>query len=303
MLKTYIAGGYGFLGQHIFLAFEGKAYRDKKFNLTNTIDAAQSVSGVDMVINAAGRTAGILANQQRPADLYLQNLITGTFLMEAARQAGCKKFIQIGTVCSYPKNIPTPMQEDHFWNGYPEKTNAAYGLAKKALVVQAQAYRKQYGFMTVNPILANLYGPGDHYELEVSHVIPALIVKMLDAAENKDPFVVLWGTGKCTRDFLFVEDAAQAIKLLADTYESSEIINVASGRETSIRDVAESVATACNFKGDLRWDSSKPDGQPRRVFDIHKISQLGWSAKTSLKNGILAAVEDCKQWRLKHVAA
>lgn len=301
MSKVLIVGGNGFLGSHIWESFGHFAFREipKQYNFEINIDALAVVAEYkpEVMINASGRTAGILANRTRPADFFLSNLLSGLNLMEAARIHDVKKYVQIGTVCSYPKTGNYPMTEIQFWNNYPEETNGAYGIAKKLLVTQAQVYAKQYKFVAISPILANLYGPGDSYDPDKSHVIPGVIVQFMNAIEKGENFVTLWGSGKCTRDFLYVEDAADAIKLLTEKYNSPEIINVTSGRETSIRDLAESVATACGFKGDIRWDTAKPDGQKRRCFDTTKMDRLGWSARTSLKVGIAKSVEDYKAWK------
>lgn len=296
MSKVFILGASGFLGQAICAKYPDSGVPINRLGMDFRIreDALCATASVrdEIVINACGRVGGIGANRSRPYDFYLDNLLIGTNLMDTAFFAGASKYVQIGTVCSYPKDGAFPMGEDQFWAGLPEETNGYYGLAKKNLVTQGMAMSKQYGFNVINPILANLYGPGDHFDGLNSHVIPDMIRKFSQAVEINSDEVVLWGTGKCSREFLYVEDAAEAIKFLVDRYDSPEIINVVSGDEIMIRDLAEIIADQVGFKGHIKWDASKPDGQPRRKFDGSKLASLGWSAKTKLADGIKAAIAD-----------
>jgi GDP-L-fucose synthase len=215
----------------------------------------------------------------------------GTLLMEHARRAGVKRFLSVGTICSYPKITPVPFREEDLWNGYPEETNAPYGLAKKMLLVQSRAYRQEYGYDAVNVLLVNLYGPGDNFDPETSHVIPALIRKCVEAAERGAPSLPVWGTGKATREFLYVEDAAKAIVRAAELLTDSEPVNLGAGREISIRQLSETIARLCGFEGKLEWDPTKPDGQPRRSLDVTRAKKLlGWTATTPLEEGLAKTV-------------
>jgi len=289
---AFVPGEAGFLGRHISRRIPTTKQRHGDYTVFANAINAMSDSRSDTVINCAGKVGGIGANDSNPGDFFYKNLMIGANLLEAARQIGVKRYVQIGSVCSYPKECPLPMKEADFWNGKPEETNGPYGEAKRALVVQGQAYSKQYGMNIVSPILANLYGPGDHYEDSRSHVIPAMINKFHAAVESGERCVTLWGSGLCTREFLYVEDAADAIKFLFDKYDSPEVINVATGQEIRIRDLAELVASACGYHGDIVWDVTKPDGQPRRLFDNSKLSKLGWVAKYDLEDGITQCVAD-----------
>lgn len=297
MNKTWIPGDRGFLGKAMLRAFP-EAIRQGTYRyeiFANALNAMESARP-DIVINCAGKVGGILANRTMPGSFFYENIMIGANLMEAARQIGVKRYVQVGSVCSYPEVCPMPMSEADFWNGEPEPTNGAYGAAKRALVSMAQSYAKQYDFPAVLPILANIYGPGDHYEPERSHVIPAMIRKFMEAKEKLEP-VVLWGTGKCSREFLFVDDAAAAIRFLVENDDSGEIFNVSSGHEVTIRELAEIVASATGFHGDIRWDTSKPDGQPRRNFDTSRLAKAGWTAPTNLRDGINQSVADYKRWK------
>lgn len=290
-------GEHGFLGSHLAKRIPTTQQKHGDYIVFANALNAMMDSKAKLVINAAGKVGGIEANNSRPADFFYINLMIGINLMEAARQVGVKKYLQVGTVCSYPKDAPLPIKEADFWNGAPEATNGPYGLAKRAIISQGQAFAKQYGFLVILPILANLYGPGDHYELDKSHVIPAMIIKFCKAVENGDRRLTFWGSGMCSREFLYVEDAADAVKFLWEHYDSPEIVNVASGHEIRIRDLAELVAAACGYQGDIVFDVSKPDGQPRRNFDTSKLAKLGWTAKVELEDGILQAVQDYKKRR------
>jgi len=241
----------------------------------------------EVVIHLAALVGGIGANQERPAEFFHDNLVMGLNLIDEGRRAGVAKFVQVGTVCSYPCVTSTPFREENFWDGYPEPTNAPYGIAKKALLVQLQAYRRQYGFNGIYLLPANLYGPGDSFNLERSHVIPAVIRKCVEAAEREDPEVVLWGTGAASREFLFVDDCAEAICLAAARYEGEDPVNVGTGREITIRELATLIARLTGFKGSLRFDPSRPDGQPRRVLDVSRArNSFGFEASTPFEDGL-----------------
>jgi len=240
-----------------------------------------------VVIHLAAKVGGIGFNRARPAELFYDNAIMGIQLMEEARKAGVQKFVAVGTVCAYPKYTPVPFKEEDLWNGYPEETNAPYGLAKKMLLVQAQAYRQQYGFDAIYLLPVNLYGPGDNFDLESSHVIPALIRKMVEAKELDMPYIEVWGDGSPTREFLYVSDAARGILEATEKYSSPEPVNLGSGEEISIKELTETIAKIVGFKGEIRWDTSKPNGQPRRQLDTSRAWQeFSFRAQTSLPEGL-----------------
>jgi GDP-L-fucose synthase len=255
----------------------------------------------DTVIHLAARVGGIGANRANPGKFFYDNLMMGVQMMEVGRQVGLEKFLAIGTACVYPKFTPVPFKEEDLWNGYPEETNAPYGLAKKMLLVQAQAYRQQYGFNPIYLLPVNLYGPRDNFDLESSHVIPALIKKMVDAMyepnkpnKRNEPHdtITIWGTGKATREFLYVEDCAEAIVLAAEKYNKSEPVNIGAGFEISIKELVELIAKLTGFKGEIVCDTSKPDGQPRRMLDTSKAEkEFGFKARTSLEEGLKKAIE------------
>lgn len=252
----------------------------------------------DVIIHAAALTGGIGANRARPAEFFYDNLIMGVQLMHEAQRAGVKKFVTVGTVCAYPKIIPLPFRESDLWAGYPEETNAPYGLAKKMLLVQGQAYRQQYGFNAIYLLPTNLYGPGDNFNLGSSHVIPALIRKCLEARARGDEQIVAWGTGSPTRDFLYVDDAAAGIVLAAQHYDSPEPVNLGSGVEVSIKALTETVAELTGFQGEIVWDSTKPDGQPRRVLSNRWASRLfGFESSVSFREGLAQTIT----WYLESV--
>jgi GDP-L-fucose synthase len=239
------------------------------------------------IIHLAAAVGGIGANRKYPGTYFFRNLLMGTLLMEHARRAGVKRFLNVGTICSYPKFTPVPFREEDLWDGYPEETNAPYGLAKKMMLVQSQAYRDEFGFDAVNVLLVNLYGPGDNFDPESSHVIPALIRRCLEAADAGSPEIVVWGTGNATREFLYVEDAAEGIVRAFERLSDSEPINLGAGREISIRDLATKIAERTGFRGRLAWDPSKPDGQPRRCLDTSRAERLlGWRARTPFDEGL-----------------
>jgi GDP-L-fucose synthase len=241
----------------------------------------------EMVIHLAAKVGGIGANREHPGSFFYDNMMMGVQLMHQAYLRRIDKFVALGTVCAYPKVLPLPFKEDDLWNGYPEETNAPYGLAKKMMIAQTQAYRQQYGFNGVNLLMVNLYGPCDNFDLESSHVIPALIRKCVEAKERGDKVLHVWGTGKPTREFLFVEDAARAVYLAAEMLETSDPVNVGSGQEITIAELTETVARQTGFAGEIRYDPSKPDGQPRRCLDVTRARELlGFEATTSLSDGL-----------------
>ncbi len=247
---------------------------------------------VDIVIHLAARVGGIGFNMRQPGILFYDNAIMGIQLMEAARRQGLQKFVAVGTVCAYPKFTPVPFKEDQLWNGFPEETNASYGLAKKMLLVQAQAYRTQYGFNAIYLLPVNLYGPGDTFDPARSHVIPALIKKMVDARREGENEVTVWGTGKPTREFLYVEDAAEGILLAAERYDKPEPVNLGSGEEITIRNLVRTIAETAHYEGRIVWDSSKPEGQPRRCLDTSRArNEFGFVAKTSFSTGLKKTVD------------
>ncbi len=254
----------------------------------------------EVIVHLAAVVGGIGANRKHPGSFFYQNLMMGTLLMEHARRAGVRRFVSVGTICSYPKFTPVPFREEELWNGYPEETNAPYGLAKKMLLVQSQAYRQEYGFDAVNVMLVNLYGPGDNFDPESSHVIPALIRKCVEAAESGAAEVEVWGTGKATREFLYVEDAARGIVAAMERLETSEPVNLGASREISIHDLAINIAERSGFKGRLAWDPSKPDGQPRRWLDTTRAERLlGWKAETPFDEGLARTIAWYREQRTR----
>lgn len=254
----------------------------------------------NIVIHLAARVGGIGANRARPAEFFYDNLMMGVPLFHECWRFGVEKFVAIGTVCAYPKFTPVPFKEEDLWNGYPEETNAPYGLAKKMLLVQSQAYRQQYGFNSIFLLPVNLYGPGDNFDLETSHVIPALIRKCIEAKERGDDQIVAWGTGSPTREFLYVEDAAEGILLAVERYDESEPVNLGSGMEISIKDLLELTVRLTGFEGEIVWNTSKPDGQPRRCLDVSKAERLfGFKAKTPFEVGLRRTIQWYEQAREK----
>lgn len=298
--KILVTGGKGFLGQYVVkeLARNGCKKGDiiipsrKRMDLRNLNNCKKAVKGVDLVIHLAGIVGGIGFNREKPGELFYDNLIMGIQLIDEARKAGVKKFVAVGTVCSYPKFTPVPFKEENLWNGYPEETNAPYGIAKKALLVQARAYRDQYGFNTIYLLPVNLYGPGDNFDPKSSHVIPALIKKFVEAKEKRDKEVVVWGTGKPTREFLYVEDAAKGMILAMKKYNKGDPVNLGAGFEISIKELAKLIKKLTEFKGKIVWDETKPDGQPRRMLDVSRAKkEFGFVAKTSFNDGIKKTVK------------
>jgi GDP-L-fucose synthase len=298
--RVVVTGGAGFLGSFVVekLRERGAEFvfvpRRQEYDLREAaaIRRLYEQTRPDVIIHLAAVVGGIGANRRHPGRFFYDNAIMGIQLIELARQFGVGKFVCVGTVCSYPKFTPVPFRETDLWNGYPEETNAPYGLAKKMLLVQLQAYRQEYGFPGIYLIPTNLYGPRDHFDLENSHVIPALIRKCIEAQERGDPKIVVWGTGQATREFLYVEDAAEAIVLAAERYDGPEPINIGSGEEISIRDLVDLIRELTGYTGDVEWDTRKPDGQPRRRIDTTRAREwLGWEARTSLREGLRRTIE------------
>jgi len=292
--RVVLSGGNGFLGSFVVERLreagctEIHAPHSNEYDLREKSDALRLYKSLrpDVFIHLAATVGGIGANRANPGRFFYDNAVMGINAIEAGRIAGVEKFVCAGTICSYPKFTPVPFREEDFWNGYPEETNAPYGLAKKMLLVQLQAYRQQYGFNGIYLTPVNLYGPRDNFDLESSHVIPALIRKCLEAREARAAEITAWGTGSATREFLYVEDAAEAIVLAAEKYEKPELVNLGSGEEISVRDLVESIRSLTGFQGGVRWDTSKPDGQPRRCLDTSRAAEFGWKAKTSLRDGL-----------------
>ena len=298
--RIVVTGGGGFLGRVLCrkLAERGAAevfpVRSRDYDLTerNQVEKVFAKTSPDNVIHLAERVGGIGANMARPAELYVSNLLMGTYLIEEARRRGTDKTVILGTICAYPKFTPVPFSEDALWDGYPEETNAPYGIAKKALLVHAQANRQQYGQNAIYLLPVNLYGPGDKFNPAVSHVIPALIKKCVDARDAGAAHIDVWGSGRATREFLYVEDAAEGIALATEHYDGPEPVNLGSGREIAIRELAELIAAQVGFEGELRWDPSKPDGQPRRMLDTSRAREaFGFVAGMSLEDGLKKTIE------------
>lgn len=297
-----VTGGNGFLGKHLVRQLKEIGPKKifipdrKKYDLREYEACLKAFKGADVVIHLAGNVGGIGYNQDKPAELFDDNILMGVNTMRAARACNVKKVVIIGTICAYPKFTPVPFKEKDLWNGYPEETNAPYGLAKKMLLVQSQAYRNEYGFNSIYLLPVNMYGPGDNFDSSSSHVIPALIKKFVDAKQNKSGHVTLWGTGKSTREFLYVEDAAHGILMAAEKYDKPDPVNLGSGFEISIKDLASTIKENVGFKGKIVWDKTKPDGQPRRKLDITKAKkEFGFKAKTNFKKGL----KDTIEWYLK----
>ncbi len=298
--KILVTGGAGFLGSFVVQQLKAKGVDAKKIyiprsretDLRKWENCVNVVKGQDIVIHLAANVGGIGYNRKYPGALFYDNAIMGIQLIEAARLEGVEKCVILGTVCAYPKFTPVPFHEEELWNGYPEETNAPYGLAKKMLLVQSQAYRQQYGFNSIYLLPVNLYGPGDKFDLEDSHVIPALIIKFLNAVKNGDRTVEAWGTGKASREFLYVEDAARAIVLATERYNKSEPVNIGAGREISIKELMGIIAELTGFKGEIKWDTSKPDGQPRRCLVTSRAKEeFGFEARTEFKEGLKKTIE------------
>ncbi len=287
--KIIVTGGEGFLGKHVVKKLKERNCTDifvpkiAEYDLRdiNAIKRMYHDANADIVIHLAAVVGGIGANRKNPATFFYDNLIMGIQLMEEARLSNIEKFVAIGTICAYPKYTPVPFREEDLWNGYPEETNAPYGLAKKMLLVQSQAYRKQYNFNSIFLLLVNLYGPGDNFDPKSSHVIPALIKKFYEAKINNYNEVIVWGTGRASREFLYVEDCAEAIVLATEKYNKPDPVNIGAGFEITIKDLTYKIKDIIGFSGKIKWDTSKPDGQPRRCLDTSKAEkEFGFKART-----------------------
>jgi len=299
--KVLVTGGAGFLGSFIVeklvkergVKLENiRVPRSKEIDLRKWENCVKAVKGMDIIIHLAAKVGGIGFNKKYPATLFYDNALMGIQSMEAARQEGVQKFVAVGTVCAYPKYTPVPFKEEDLWNGYPEETNAPYGIAKRFLLVQAQAYREQYGFNAIYLLPVNLYGPRDNFDPESSHVIPALIKKMVDAKLEGRNEVVVWGTGKASREFLYVEDAAEGILLATEKYDKPDPVNLGASREIKIKELVDLIAQLVGYDGKIVWDTSKPDGQPRRCLDTSKAKrEFGFEARTDFKEGLKRTVE------------
>jgi len=303
--RILVTGGNGFLGSFLVRKLKGRGCRNifvprsKDYDLVRMecVRAVYKDAKPNVVIHLAAKVGGIGANRDNPGTFFYDNLMMGAQLMEAGRQAGIDKFVAIGTICAYPKITPVPFKEENLWDGYPEETNAPYGLAKKMLLVQSQAYRRQYGFNSIFLLPVNLYGPGDNFDAASSHVIPALIRKCIDAQQSQ-PSVTIWGTGKVTREFLYVEDAAEAIILATEKYEKPEPVNIGTGFEISVKDLVKLIVKLTGFRGKIVWDKTKPDGQPRRCLDITKAqNEFGFKALTSFEVGLKKTI----RWYLNKI--
>ena len=298
--KILLTGGSGFLGSFVSeeLAARGverkniRIPRSRELDLRKWESCLKAVEGTDIVIHMAAKVGGIGYNLKYPGELFYDNAVMGIQLMEAARQAGAEKFVAVGTVCAYPKLTPVPFKEENLWDGYPEETNAPYGVAKKALLVQGEAYRKQYGFNSIYLIPVNLYGPGDHFDAEDAHVIPALILKFYDAKKKGLGKVTAWGTGIPSREFLYVRDAARGIVMAAERYDKSGPVNLGSGEEIGIGELVYMIKELVGYDGEVEWDASRPDGQPRRKLDVSKAKEeFGFEAEVSLMEGLVETIE------------
>jgi GDP-L-fucose synthase len=298
--RVMVTGGGGFLGTAVVRRLQQAGAtevfvprsRDYDLRTPDGIDRALADGDPDLVIHLAAVVGGIGANRENPGRFFYENAIMGIELMERSRRTGVGKFVQIGTVCSYPKFTPVPFREDDLWNGYPEETNAPYGLAKKMLLVQGQAYRQQYGFDVIHLIPVNLYGPGDNFDPSSSHVIPALIKKCVDAREASEDHIEVWGTGAASREFIYVDDAAEGIVLGAERYDGAEPVNLGVGHEITIRDLVELIVRMTRFAGEIHWDPSKPDGQPRRGLDTSRARErFGFVATTGFEDGLQRTID------------
>ena len=298
--RVMVTGGDGFLGSRVVAELESRGCGSvfvpahSRYDLVHAADVAKAYADgkPNLVIHLAATVGGIGANQANPGTFFYDNIMMGLQMMETARAQGVGKFVAVGTICAYPKHTPIPFREENLWDGYPEETNAPYGLAKKMLLVQAQAYRQQYGFNAIYLLPVNLYGPGDHFDPQTSHVIPAMIKKCIDAVRSEQDEIVLWGTGGATREFLYIDDAAEGILLAAERFNSGEPVNLGSGMEISIKDLAHLIAKLTGFGGKLVWDDSKPDGQPRRMLDTAKAERLfGFRAKWQFEDGLRRTIE------------
>jgi GDP-L-fucose synthase len=302
--RIVVTGGAGFLGSYIVDKLHARGYcnvfvpRSKDFDL-RTADCVMRLfehARPEVIIHASAHAGGIGLNQQKPADLFYDNMMMGTLMIDRAAKLGVEKFVQIGTVCAYPKHTPVPFKEDNLWFGYPEQTNAPYGVAKKALLVQGQAYRQQYGLNFIYLLPVNLYGPRDHFDLEFGHVVPTLIKRFVKAKQDNDLSVVLWGTGNASREFLYVEDAAEAIILATERYDDVDPVNIGTGQSILIHDLADMIAERVGYTGEILYDASRPDGQPARCLDVSRAEKkFGFVAETSFYEGLGKTID----WYLK----
>lgn len=306
--KVIVTGGSGFLGSYVVETLRARGCTDifvprsAEYDLTEQVNVRRLYAEhrPDVVIHLAAVVGGIGANRENPGSFFYKNMMMGTMLMEEARLAGVQKFVALGTICAYPKYTPVPFSETDLWNGYPEETNAPYGLAKKMMLVQAQAYRQQYGFNAIYLLSVNLYGPRDNFDPASSHVIPALIKKCMDAKNEGKDYIEVWGDGSATREFLYAADAAEGIVLAAERYNGNEPVNLGSGMEISIHDLTVLIAQLCSFEGDIRWDKTRPNGQPRRCLDTTRAKgEFCFTARTSFRDGLQKTVE----WYSQHLTA
>ena len=302
--RITVTGGKGFLGKHILKKLADKGCANvsvadlPEYNLVRLEDIRRmyDTQKPDIVIHLAAKVGGIGFNQEKPGELFYDNIMMGVQLIHEAHLRGIEKFVALGTICAYPKFTPVPFKEDDLWNGYPEETNAPYGLAKKMMLVQSQAYRQQYGFNSIFLLPVNLYGPGDNFDPKSSHVIPALIKKCVDAIRSNENEIVIWGTGSATREFFYVEDAAEAIVKATEEYNSSDPVNIGAGFEISIRDLANLIVELTGFKGKLTWDHTKPDGQPRRMLDTTRAqSAFNFKSQTDFREGLKKTIDWYRQ--------
>jgi len=303
--RVIVTGGAGFLGSNVVAQLRAVGCeqifvpRSREYDLTH-MEAVQQLyaeAKPDVVIHLAAKVGGIGANRENPGKFFYDNLMMGVQMIEVGRQMNLEKFVCLGTVCAYPKFTPVPFHEDELWHGYPEETNAPYGIAKKALLVQLQSYRQQYNFNGIFLLPTNLYGPGDNFDPTSSHVIPALIKKCIDAIRTHMPYIECWGTGSASREFLYVKDAAQAIMLAAERFNGDEPVNIGAHREISIRELVTLIAELTGFQGEIRWDATKPDGQPRRCLDTTRAQDLfGFTATTEFHEGLQETI----RWYINH---
>lgn len=298
--RVLVTGGSGFLGKRVVHALQQAGAAEiitpshKQYNLIEQSEVRKLMADLhpDLIIHLAAVVGGIGANRENPGKFFYENLMMGTMLIDEAYKSGVDKFVAIGTICAYPKVVPVPFKEEDLWNGYPEETNAPYGLAKKMLLVQAQSYRQQYGYNAIYLMPVNLYGPGDNFDPASSHVIPALVRKFVEAKENNDKQVVVWGDGSPTREFLYVDDCAQGIVMAAEKYNQSDPVNLGSGFEISIKDLTELIGRLIDFKGEIVWDKTKPNGQPRRKLDTSRAKErFGFAASTSFEKGLKDTID------------
>ena len=298
--RVVVTGGAGFLGGYVTEGLRKRGGRNilvpkiEDYDLVRAEDIVRMYEDMrpDIVIHLAAVVGGIGANREHPGEFFYKNLMMGVQLIEQGRLRGIEKFVAIGTVCAYPKHTPVPFREEDLWGGYPEETNAPYGLAKKMLLVQSQAYRREYGFNSIFLLPVNLYGPGDNFNVQTSHVIPALITKCVDAIDGGQDRIECWGSGNVSREFVYAADAAEGILLAAEKYDSPEPVNIGSGEEIPIRDLAQKIAAIMGFNGEIRWDSSRPDGQPRRRLDVSRAKKcFGFEAVTPFEDGLKATID------------